>query len=98
VFSAPQRARRHGKIALEAPLGPRRDVGWKREASMNSEHYSSTISSAVEFFEGYGTLAVILNVSVDDLRRWVEGTSYPPAEVLRRIDNLRRPDRLRSVV
>jgi len=65
---------------------------------MNREHYSSTISSAVEYFEGYGTLAVILNVSVADLRRWVEGKSYPPAEVLRRIDNLRRPDRLRSVV
>jgi hypothetical protein len=60
---------------------------------MNSEHYSSTISSALELFEGYGTLAVILNVSVDDLRRWAEGKSYPPAEVLRRISNLvRRPE------
>ena len=65
---------------------------------MDKETYASTISSAVEFFEGYGTLAVILNVSVDDLRRWVDGKSYPPAEVLRRIDNLRRPERLRSVV
>jgi hypothetical protein len=87
-----------GKIRLKTALDPRRDVGFKREASMDREHYSSTISSAVEFFEGYGTLAVILNVSVADLRRWVEGKSYPPAEVLRRIDNLRRPDRLRSVV
>jgi len=39
---------------------------------MEKETYASTISSAVEFFEGYGTLAVILNVNVDDLRRWAE--------------------------
>jgi hypothetical protein len=64
---------------------------------MQNETYATTISSAVEFFEGYGTLAVILNVKVDDLRRWAEGESYPPAEVLRRIVNLRRPDGLRSV-
>jgi hypothetical protein len=61
------------------------------------ETYASSISSAVEFFEGYGTLAVILNVQVDDLRRWAEGKSYPPADVLHRIVSLRRPDRLRSV-
>ena len=54
----------------------------------------ATISSAVEFFEGYGTLAVILNVDVDHLRRWAEGKSYPPADVLLRIVNLtRRVDR-----
>ena len=64
---------------------------------MEKETYASTISSAVEFFEGYGTLAVILNVNVSDLRRWAEGKSYPPADVLRRIVNLRRLDRLRSV-
>lgn len=55
---------------------------------MDTEPYAATISRAVEFFEGYGTLAVILNVSVADLRRWAEGTSYPPADVLRRIGNL----------
>jgi hypothetical protein len=60
---------------------------------MDRKLYTSTISSAVEFFEGYGTLAVILNVSVDDLRGWAEGKSYPPADVLLRIVNLtRRPD------
>jgi hypothetical protein len=59
---------------------------------MDREAYASTISSAVEYFEGYGTLAVILNVNVDDLRLWAEGKSYPPADVLRRIVNLtRRP-------
>ena len=60
---------------------------------MDGEHFSRTISSAVELFEGYGTLAVILNVSVADLRRWAEGKSYPPAAVLRRISNLvQRPE------
>jgi hypothetical protein len=49
------------------------------------ELYASTISSVVEYFEGYGTLAVILNVSVDDLRRWAEGKSRPPVEVFLRI-------------
>jgi hypothetical protein len=60
----------------------------KPRQSMDRELYASTISSAVEFFEGYGTLAVILNVSVHDLRGWAEGKTYPPADVLRRILNL----------
>ena len=55
---------------------------------MDREPYVATISRAVELFEGYGTLAVILNVSVADLRRWAEGTSYPPADVLRRLAGL----------
>ena len=55
---------------------------------MERAPYGSTISRAVEFFEGYGTLAVILNVSVEDLRRWAEGESYPPADVLQRIERL----------
>ena len=61
---------------------------------MDRALYASTISSAANYFEGYGTLAVILNVSIDDLRRWARGESYPPADVLRRIGNLAmRPDR-----
>ena len=55
---------------------------------MDTEPYASTISRAVDLFEGYATLAVILNVSVKDLRGWAEGTSYPPADVLQRIGNL----------
>lgn len=55
---------------------------------MDREPYAATISRAVELFEGYGTLAVILNVSVADLRRWADGTSYPPADVLRRLASL----------
>lgn len=62
---------------------------------MEREPYASTISRAVELFEGYATLAVILNVSVVDLHRWADGTTYPPADVLRRIANLGlRPHRL----
>ena len=61
---------------------------------MDIEQYANTISSAVEFFEGYGTLAVILNVNVEDLRRWAEGKSYPPADVYHRIVKLtKRSDR-----
>lgn len=55
---------------------------------MDREPYASAISRAIEQFEGYGTLAVILNVSVADLRGWAEGRSYPPADVLRRIVDL----------
>ena len=55
---------------------------------MDRELYTSTISSAVEYFEGYGTLALILNVKVDDLRRWAEGKSRPPVDVFLRIVDL----------
>jgi hypothetical protein len=58
---------------------------------MDRDLYASTITSAVEFFEGYGTLAVILNVRVEDLRLWAEGKSYPPADVYNRIVKLTRP-------
>jgi hypothetical protein len=62
---------------------------------MDRKLYTSTISSAVEYFEGYGTLAVILNVSVDDLRRWHAGKSRPPVDVfLRIVDLTRRPNRI----
>ena len=58
---------------------------------MDRELYSSTISSAVEYFEGYGMLAVILNVGVEDLRRWAEGKSRPPVDVFLRIVDLTTP-------
>jgi hypothetical protein len=62
--------------------------------SMDRELYASTISRAIEYFEGYATLAVILNVSVDDLRRWAHGESRPPVDVfLRIVDLTRRSDR-----
>ena len=55
---------------------------------MDRELYTRTISSLVEYFEGYETLAVILNVTVDDLRRWAEGKSRPPVDVFLRIVDL----------
>ena len=55
---------------------------------MDRKRYISEISSLVNYFEGYGTLALILNVNVDELRRWAEGSSRPPAEVSRRIVSL----------
>jgi hypothetical protein len=66
---------------------------------VDREIYTSTISSLVEYFEGYGTLALILNVNVDELRRWAEGKSRPPTEIFLRIVDLARrpPGTLRSV-
>ena len=59
---------------------------------MDRELYVQTISSLVDDFEGYGTLAVILNVQVDDLRRWAAGKSRPPVEVfLRMVDLTAQP-------
>lgn len=55
---------------------------------MDRELYARTISGLVEYFEGYETLAVILNVNVDDLRRWAEGKSRPPVDVFLRIVDL----------
>jgi hypothetical protein len=55
---------------------------------MDRELYTRTISNLVEYFEGYETLAVILNVTVDDLRRWAEGKSRPPVDVFLRIVDL----------
>lgn len=57
---------------------------------MDRELYASTISSLVEYFEGYETLAVILNVNVDDLRQWAEGRARPPADVFVRIVDFNR--------
>ena len=66
---------------------------------MDRELYTSTISSVVDYYDGYATLALILNVSVDDLRRWAEGRSRPPMDVFLRIVELARrpPGTLRSV-
>jgi hypothetical protein len=88
VFSTPHQDFSAKKSGPKHAFDCVREVVWKREDCMDREPYANTISSAVEFFEGYGTLAVILNVSVEDLRRWAEGKSYPPADVYHRIVNL----------
>lgn len=59
---------------------------------MDRELYTRTIASVVDYFEGYETLALVLNVSVEDLQRWAEGRSRPPTDVFFRIVDLaRRP-------
>ncbi len=68
-------------------------------AVVDRELYIRTISTVVDYFEGYDTLALILNVKVDELRRWADGRSRPPTEIfLRIVDLARRPSgTLRSV-
>lgn len=59
---------------------------------MDRELYTRTISTVVDYYEGYETLALILNVNIDELRRWADGRSRPPTEVfLRIVDLARRP-------
>ena len=57
---------------------------------MDRELYTRTISSVVDYYEGYETLALILNVNVDELRRWADGRSRPPTEIFLRIVDLAR--------
>ncbi|HEX2198214.1 MAG TPA: hypothetical protein VHG88_06290 [Burkholderiales bacterium] len=66
---------------------------------MDRELYTRTIASVVEYFEGYETLALVLNVNVEELRRWAEGRSRPPTDVFFRIVDLARrpPGTLRLV-
>jgi hypothetical protein len=66
---------------------------------VDRELYIRTISSVVDYFEGYETLALILNVNVHELRRWADGRSRPPTDVFLRIVELARrpPGTLRSV-
>jgi hypothetical protein len=66
---------------------------------VDRELYIRTISTVVDYFEGYDTLALILNVKVDELRRWADGRSRPPTEIFLRIVDLARrpPGTLRSV-
>lgn len=54
----------------------------------DKELYAQTIADLVEYFDGYTTLARVLNVKVDDLHRWSEGRARPPADVFFRMINL----------
>jgi hypothetical protein len=66
---------------------------------VDRELYTRTIASVVDYFEGYETLALVLNVNVEELRRWAEGRSRPPTDVFFRIVDLARrpPGTLRLV-
>jgi hypothetical protein len=60
--------------------------------------YSGTITSLVDYFDGYQTLAAILNVSVSDLRRWSEGKVRPPSEVFLQMVDLANGEAARRSV
>ena len=72
--------------------GPPTLEAQRREGFVDREIYTRTISSLVDYYEGYETLALILNVKVEELQRWAGGKSRPPADVFFRIIDLaRRP-------
>ena len=54
----------------------------------DKELYAQPIADLVEDFDGYTTLARVLNVKVDELHRWSEGIGRPPADVFFRMVNL----------
>jgi hypothetical protein len=54
----------------------------------DKELYAQPIADLVEDFDGYTTLARVLNVNVDELHRWSEGRGRPPADVFFRMLNL----------
>ena len=50
--------------------------------------HHSTLSALAEYFGGYSTLALILNVSVEELQCWAAGTTRPPATIYPRLMDL----------
>jgi hypothetical protein len=59
--------------------------------------YAGTIASLVDYFGGCETLALILNVQVDDLCRWAEGKARPPTDVFLKIIDLANGERVGNV-
>jgi hypothetical protein len=55
------------------------------------ELQAHVVRDAAEFFGGYETLAVVLNLRAEDLVAWGRGWTRPPAAQLRRIIELTRP-------
>jgi hypothetical protein len=53
------------------------------------ESYSQTVARAIDSY-GYSELALILNVTVEDLDSWATGQSRPPAHTFVRIIDLTR--------
>jgi hypothetical protein len=49
------------------------------------QHTATTIAGLVDYFGGEATVALILNVTVEDVRRWTDGKASPPAQVLLRL-------------
>jgi hypothetical protein len=67
---------------------------WHGECRMDSmwddrEIDATTMSGLVDFFGSYETLARVLNVQVDDLQRWSEGTARVPPHLFSRVIDLK---------
>jgi DNA-binding transcriptional regulator YiaG len=54
----------------------------------DKELYVATIARLLNDFGSYGTIANILNVSVDDLRQWSLGRARPPSGIFFRMLHL----------
>ena len=59
--------------------------------------YTEVIGSLVDYLGGYQTLALILNVQVNDLCRWAEGKERPPTDVFLKIVDLANGERVGNV-
>jgi hypothetical protein len=55
--------------------------------AIDRELYMQTIAAVISYY-GYTDLARILNVKVEDLRRWAAGERRPPTHVFLRIIDL----------
>jgi hypothetical protein len=58
--------------------------------------YIRTITDVIDYY-GYTHLALTLNVSIDDLDRWLAGEGRPPTEVFLRIIELKNEARSLSL-
>jgi hypothetical protein len=58
--------------------------------------YVRTITDVIDHY-GYTHLALVLNVSIDDLDRWLAGESRPPTDVFLRIIELKAEAQCRSL-
>ena len=55
------------------------------------ERNARVVREAAEFFGGYETLALVLNVRAEHLVEWGRGLARPPVRQLQRILELTRP-------
>lgn len=55
------------------------------------EHQAQVVREAAEFFGGYDTLALVLNVRAEHLVAWGRGLVRPPVRQLQRIIELTQP-------
>jgi hypothetical protein len=55
---------------------------------MDRALYTRTITDVIDYY-GYTHLALILNVSVDDLHRWSAGARRPPTAIFLQIIDLK---------